>query len=192
MAESLAEALEHVDGLERALQEYAELEAGERATRFARGDIVMAVIKANAGRISRNQVYKAFAQVGKCTANYVRQLTEVAATWIGDTRRAVMDENWAVLRACMYAARRLRRDPHELLAEALKNGWHAGHLVSLGSVNRGSTLCTLSATCQGCGIHVTIRASFPSEFALPCPFCVRRAWEDGQNGRSVEYLGVIA
>jgi hypothetical protein len=137
----------------------------------------------------RGAAVKALASAAHCTAAHVRNLIDCASAYGVETRYP--DVSQALFLECIRAGRRLARKPSDVLDEALREGWHVAVVRQLG---RASTLApkVLDATCAACGAEVRVKLARVGGSAMPCPECVRRAWENGGDGREAYRLGVPA
>jgi hypothetical protein len=104
------------------LGKWGELLIGERACQWGQGEM-LAGLRAAAGKAGWRQVFGVMAVEGHCTLARLRELADVFESFPTPESRRV-DKPWTWHRAVRKAARRLRMDPGDVLADATR--WNCG------------------------------------------------------------------
>ena len=165
-----------------------ELAEAERACQWAKGEVIAAAIREAANKKMRSLIFRDAATVLHCSAAYARQLCEVWASFTPVER--AQEKTWSLHRACMQAGRRLGRTAVDVLLEALASDLHVRGVDALGREKTNGTQHVLRGHCGGCGVHYVLESTFATP-SLPCPVCIRHAWDDGRDGRDAELMGAL-
>lgn len=168
--------IEH-SALKDKLNRFCELLEAERATQWELGDLVC-----DAVRDHGKDVIGTFAEHARCTAEYIRQLIRVAVAFPRESGKRYPDVPWTFYRAAYQAAKRVGREPCDLLEEAVDKGWSQADLAKLGVASEDAAV-GLSRTCEECGSRVSIRTRGCAGLRVNCPIC-------GAQGKE-KILGVI-
>lgn len=161
-------------GLEELLQEFVNALEVERNSNWLQGDIVAEAVK-QYGR----EVIGTFAEAGRCTKERIKQLVRLAVAFPEDRR--LPEVPWSWYRAVYQAAKRLNKEPLEVMELALANEWSQADLTGLGKED--APRARLSRRCDWCGSKVSIEADggLAGE-TIYCPVCRVANEEEHQLG----------
>ena len=144
-------------------------------------------------RSKRSEFMRLCAELGVCTKARVYQLARVAGTWGNEQRYGEIP--WTIYRATLGAAKRLQRDPRELIEEVRRDSLSVAQINAMGKVT-GEKI-ELRETCDA-GHHVHVWAEGQaasraqlSERGMACPACVILALSEGRDWNEAPILGVM-
>lgn len=152
-------------------QELADLAAAQRATQWSIGDTICEAIKASGNQRRRMAIFRAAASVLMCSTSNARLWASVAATFKPGPMR-MPDVDWSIYRACMQAARRLKKTPLDVLAQALAENLHVKGIRALGLVPK-TNRSRYAGPCEECGAAIWVELETDSMRGHPvgCPVC---------------------
>lgn len=176
------------------------LEAGSSAY-WTFGDIVTAAVedmrRAAASprefRRRRSAIFGQFAALKSyVTKAFVKQHAEVAAAFGVEQRYP--DVAWSLFRATLNAARRTKRDPRELLDDALAKAMSVADLNALGRDQ--PQMVEHHGTCSECGAEQRVRivgstATAFQGMPVPCAVCIGKLKQDGGDAREAATIGTL-
>lgn len=143
-------------------------------------------------RKHKRKLLRACASAAHCSQSRVAQLSAVSGAFGMEQRYP--DKAWIFFRGVLLAARRVQRDPRELLDEAVQQEWHLRDLAKLGQET--PAMVELAERCEPCGARTRVVVEGePAAAALGagvrCPVCVERAFVAGQDIGEVPLLGTL-
>lgn len=149
--------------LDELIQQFINALEIERNSNWLQGDIVAEAIK-QYGR----EVISAFAEAGRCTKERIRQLVRISVAF--PEERRLPEVPWSLYRAVYCAAKRLGKEPLEVLELALQNEWSQADLAGLGKDKR--IKARLEKRCDWCGSRIIVEADggLAGE-TIYCPVC---------------------
>ena len=170
--------------LEEKLDILADYFAANRATNWVLGDQ-----SADCVRQFGRAVIGKIAEVGRCTGERIKQLIRVSATFPEEKRYS--DVDWSCYRAVIHAAKRLGKNPLEVLDYVLEHEMSAAEIAKLGVDERRRV--RVSKTCDWCTSKVTVVADGVLRGdKVYCPVCIAENLNVGLNPESHKYvLGVL-
>lgn len=176
--------------LDELLSCFADALDQERMGRWKAGDIIVTALKQAGNRRARGKLLRTFASFGHCSTATVRWMAEVSASFEEGMRYPEVNDSF--YRAVLRAGRRTDKAPVEILATALKEGWHVSKIEQLGRAPQAEHKA--AGRCQCCGAAVSVRVMLTGRdgFAIPCPVCVVMAWNAGHDSREVDRVAVLA
>jgi hypothetical protein len=169
---------------------FADALTQERDGFWTAADIVAFAVRDIRSPKERGKLFTHFASIGHCTTAWTRTLAALSAAYGTESR--LPDVSRALYRACLLAAKRTERKAADVLADALKEGWHCKEVARLGTPTQRQF--TLSKDCEACGATVTVRTQAVRGFrglTLRCPVCLAMAAADGRAVHEAEPLGVL-
>lgn len=173
----------------------------ERHALWAQGHTLCIAIAENAQqnggdprklREGRAQVFLVGAEMLRCTVSRVRSIAGVVATF--GSEPPAEEATYTLCRAVMATAHRLKRDPKDLLTEALNNEWSEVDVSNLGRVD--GQRVGLARKCPECGGRQSYSIRAAGWPAIYCGGCIGRLVEDqpeiARALRDVPKLGALA
>jgi len=157
--------------LEERLSRIAELLEAGRAVNWSLGDEAADMVR-EYGR----EIIGKIAELARCSSERIRQLIRVAVAFSEEYRYS--DVEWSIYRECYNAARRIDREPVDVLKHALKLEMSLADIAAMGKEALWGNKAKLSKTCEWCGSKIRIEADGGlAGTRINCPVCA----EDGQK-----------
>jgi len=155
--------------LEERLTRIAELLEAGRLLNWGLGDEAAELVR-EYGR----EVIGKIAETARCSSERIRQLIRVAVAFPEEYR--FPDVDWSIYRECYNAARRIDKEPVDVLKHVLDEEMSLADIATIGRIKEQKA--KLSKTCEWCNSKITVTADGGlAGTRIYCPVCA----EDGQR-----------